>query len=172
MALSFNQCQREDLEDLVTLSNNTFIEAFEKDNDPIDFKNYICEAFFTDSIIKQLENPESLFYFAFNGKQLIGYIKINQGAAQTEDFSDQCIELERIYVKSDFQNKGYGKELLNYAIGLARKADQDFIWLGVWQKNTNAVRFYERYGFRKFGTHPYFIGKDKQIDWLMRLDLM
>ena len=172
MALTFNQCQRKDLDDLVALSKNTFVEAFEKNNDPTDFKNYISEAFSRNTIEKQLENPESAFYFAFKDKQLMGYIKINHGSAQTEELIGQCIELERIYIKSDFRNKGYGKELLNFAIDLARKSDQDFIWLGVWQKNTHAVRFYERYGFKKIGTHPYFIGKDKQIDWLMRLDLV
>ena len=172
MTLTFKQCTIHDLDALISISRDTFIEAFEKDNNPDDFEKYIAEAFSVDSIKDQLLNPESAFYFAFDNKSLVGYIKLNQGKAQTEEFTDNCIELERIYVDAKSQNKGFGKSLIDHAIKIAKEHNHDYIWLGVWQKNEGAVRFYERYGFEKFGTHPYYIGKDKQIDWLMRLDLL
>ena len=172
MGLKFKQCQLRDLEDLITISRNTFIEAFEKDNNALDFKNYIDEAFNVENIERQLKHPESRFYFAILENQVIGYFKINKGIAQTEDFKGNCIELERIYVKAEHQNRGFGEELLKFAITLGKRDSHEFIWLGVWQKNVHALRFYERFGFKKIGTHPYYIGDDKQIDWLMRLDLL
>jgi ribosomal protein S18 acetylase RimI-like enzyme len=48
---------------------------------------------------------------------------------------------------------------------------KDFVWLGVWEHNTAAIKFYQRHGFTKFGEHPYYVGNDKQMDWLMRIDL-
>ena len=57
-------------------------------------------------------------------------------------------------------------------IDIVKAKQVSFLWLGVWQKNNAAIRFYERLGFTKFSTHPYFIGKDKQIDWLMKLNFI
>jgi ribosomal protein S18 acetylase RimI-like enzyme len=45
-----------------------------------------------------------------------------------------------------------------------------YLWLGVWEHNRGAIRFYERHGFVKFGEHPYYVGNDCQTDWMMRLD--
>ena len=70
-----------------------------------------------------------------------------------------------------FQGKQIGKAMLYKAIAIARSKKASFLWLGVWKKNKEAIKFYERYGFKKFMTHPYLIGKDKQTDWLMKLVL-
>ncbi|MGB5647238.1 MAG: GNAT family N-acetyltransferase, partial [Muriicola sp.] len=80
-------------------------------------------------------------------------------------------ELERIYVLTHYQGQGIGDWIMEQVIRLAKEAEKRFIWLGVWEKNTAAIRFYEKKGFIKFGKHPYYIGKDKQMDWLMKLDL-
>lgn len=96
---------------------------------------------------------------------------MNQHQAQTDMKSDDGMELERIYILDEFQSRGYGKWILDKLIQLGLQAYKSFLWLGVWEKNEKAIRFYQRHGFVKFGTHPYYIGKDKQTDWLMRLDL-
>ncbi len=56
-------------------------------------------------------------------------------------------------------------------MGIARGRKMDYIWLGVWEKNTSAIRFYERKGFVKFGEHPFNMGDELQIDYLMKLTL-
>lgn len=172
MNLSFKRCTIENLETLVKVSKDTFVDAFEKDNDPEDFKYYINKDFSKENMKAQLQDPNSIFYFAYLKDDLIGYFKLNSNSAQTEIIDDHGMELERIYITSSYQNKGFGKSLLLHTIDLAKSKNRSFLWLGVWQKNKAAVRFYERYGFKKFGSHPYFIGKDKQTDWLMRLDLL
>ncbi len=156
---------------LVTLSKETFTKAFEKDNDPQDFKLYISTAFSKETLLEQLRNHDSFFYFVYLKNIVIGYVKMNQHEAQTDIKSDDGMELERIYILDEFQSKGYGKWILDKLIHLGLQAYKSFLWLGVWEKNEKAIRFYQRHGFAKFGTHPYYIGKDKQTDWLMRLDL-
>ena len=54
---------------------------------------------------------------------------------------------------------------------LARSEGKQYLWLGVWEYNPGAIRFYERLGFVIFDKHPYYIGKDRQMDWMMRLNL-
>ena len=169
MNLFFRKCNIQDLNELIEISRITFIDAFEKDNNPIDFENYMNKAFDMEIIRKELLNPNSQFYFLYLEKSLVGYFKLNEGDAQTECFEDKTVELERIYVLERFQGKQIGKGMLNKAIEITKSKKASFLWLGVWEKNKKAITFYKRYGFKKFMTHPYYIGNDKQTDWLMKL---
>jgi len=169
MNLSFRECTIQHLNELIEISRITFEDAFEKDNNPIDFSNYMNKAFEMEIIREELLNPNTQFYFSYLDKDLVGYFKLNEGDAQTERFEDKTVELERIYVLQHFQGKQIGRGMLYKAIEIAKAKKASFIWLGVWEKNKEAIKFYERYGFKKFMTHPYYIGNDKQTDWLMKL---
>ncbi len=171
MELDFKQCSERDVDVLLVLSKNTFTQAFEKYNNPEDFKAYLSTAFTGQTLLAQLRNPNSFFYFVYLGNQAIGYMKLNQKQAQTDLISDDGMELERIYFLEEFQGRGFGASVLRKVTEVAISLQKKFIWLGVWEKNTRAIVFYERYGFKKFGTHPYYIGTDKQTDLLMRLEL-
>ncbi|WP_300027013.1 N-acetyltransferase [uncultured Maribacter sp.] len=171
MELKFKLCTLSNLHQLRLISEQTFVTAFEKDNDPIDFKKYIEQAFASLKIKNELLNPESEFYFAYKNDEVVGYFKLNVGEAQSELKYEYSIELERIYVLERYQGMGYGEQFLQHIKYIAKNSSKDILWLGVWQKNKRAIRFYERHGFYKFDTHPYFIGSDKQTDWLMRFNL-
>ena len=172
MNLSYKICDLEDLQVLVEISVNTFISAFEKQNDPEDFKVYMATAFSKEQIKKELLDENTSFYLVYNEKDLVGYFKLNEKEAQTEPLGKASIEIERIYVLDEFQGQNIGQKMLLKTIEIAKEKRLTFIWLGVWENNTAAIRFYERHGFEKFDTHPYYIGNDKQTDWLMRLDLV
>ncbi|WP_299526473.1 GNAT family N-acetyltransferase [uncultured Lutibacter sp.] len=172
MDLSFKKCTLENLVKLVEISKSTFINAFEKDNNPLDFNSYIDFAFSQEKIKSELLNSNSTFYFTYFKNELVGYFKLNENEAQTEKFNKKTIELERIYVLKKFQNKQLGKHILLEIIRIVKTKQVSFLWLGVWEKNLAAIRFYERYNFKKFDTHFYYIGNDKQTDWLMKLDFV
>ncbi len=171
MQLEIKRCSLSDLDQLIAISKKTFVDAFEKDNEPEDFKVYIDVAFDKQNMLHQLQHKGSAFYFVFKDDQLVGYFKLNVDNAQTDIKSAEAIELERIYVLKKFQGQQIGKFMLYEAIRLASEQSKTYIWLGVWEHNTDAFRFYEKLGFLKFDTHPYYIGKDEQTDWLLRLYL-
>jgi len=148
------------------------VVAFEKDNDPEDFKSYIDTAFNRETLKAELLNQNSSFYLVYLKELLVGYFKLNEKEAQNEQFQTESMELERIYVLDAFQGRQIGKQMLLKTIDIARSKNLDFLWLGVWQENKKALRFYERHNFKIFGEHPYYIGKDKQMDWLLRLVLI
>ncbi len=171
MPLRIQQCTLASLEELVSLSKNTFSDAFEHLNKPEDYKAYVEKVFTTAAIKNELKTKHTAFYFVYKEDELAGYFKLNQYAAQTDLKGTDSMELERIYVLGSFQGQQIGQWMLSQAKSKALAAEKQFLWLGVWQENTNAVRFYQKHGFKKFGTHPYFIGKDEQTDWLMRCEL-
>jgi len=171
MQLQFKKCTLSDIDQLVHISKKTFIDAFEKDNNPEDFKAYISVAFEKQNMLHQLQDKRAAFYFVFKNAALVGYFKLNIDEAQTDIKTKEAIELERIYVLEKFQGQHLGKIMLQEVLKLASKQNKTYIWLGVWEHNLAAIQFYEKFGFSKFDTHPYYIGKDKQTDWLMRFEL-
>lgn len=169
--LSFRPCGISDLDALIQISKDTFVAAFEKDNDPDDFREYINKAFSRERLKTELENPDALFHFVFVGNSLAGYFKVNLVGAQTDVHDEKSMELERIYVVEEHQGKQIGAQMLQYIIQQAAERKMEYLWLGVWEHNPKAIRFYQRHGFQKFGEHPYYIGTDEQTDWLLRLEV-
>ncbi|SDT26176.1 hypothetical protein SAMN05216490_2888 [Mucilaginibacter mallensis] len=160
-----------DIDMLVSFSRKTFFDAFFHLNKPEDIEAYASVAFSTDKLLTEINNPDSAFYFALLDNEIVGYIKINYASAQTEFKDKNAVEVERIYVLSSAQGKQIGKQFLDFAEDLAKKDNLQYIWLGVWDNNHNAIRFYERHGFKAFSTHDFFLGDDHQTDLLMRKEL-
>lgn len=178
MTLDYHKCDISHLDVLADISRNTFIRAFEQYNNPVDFKNYVDAAFSKAQIKTELVNSNCLFYFVFHTEPkprekqvLVAYFKLNKKEAQNEAFDLTAIELERLYVLESFQNKGLGAIIMQQVLQIARSEKAKSLWLGVWEENRPAIRFYEQLGFVKFGTHPFYLGKDRQTDWLMKTEV-
>lgn len=172
MNLVYKKVGLNELDILTKISRNTFIDAFEKVNIPEDFKRYIEEAFSDKQIQSEVLNPNSEFYFVYLKESLVGYFKLNEKEAQSEPYGSDALELSRIYILKSFQGQQLGTQILHKIISMAKERNKTWLWLGVWQLNTEAVKFYEHHGFTKFDTHSFYIGSDKQTDWLMRLDVV
>jgi ribosomal protein S18 acetylase RimI-like enzyme len=160
-----------DIDTLVSFSRKTFSDAFYHLNKPEDMEIHASSALVRDQLLSEINNPNSAFYFALLNDGLVGYIQLNYASAQTEFQDKDAMEVQRIYVLSSAQGKQIGKQLLTFAEELAKKNDLKYIWLGVWDKNHNAIRFYERNGFKAFSTHDFWLGNDQQTDILMRKEL-
>lgn len=93
------------------------------------------ETNYSDEKLKQeLNNASSKFFLLQVGPEIAGYLKVNQASAQSENLGSEHFELERIYLRLKFQHQGLGKVLLDYALKLAREANKQIIWLGVYEK--------------------------------------
>jgi len=55
---------------------------------------------------------------------------------------------------------------MNFAFKRAKELNKQTIWLGVWEKNVNAIAFYKKYGFKKVDAHSFYMGDEEQIDWI------
>jgi ribosomal protein S18 acetylase RimI-like enzyme len=157
-----------EVDQLLVLSRKTFYDAFEHLNNPDDFEAYTSKAFTREQLLSEIENPDSAFYFAVIDNEPVGYIKLNYREAQAEFQEPDGVELSRIYILASQQRKKIGNQLLDFAINKAIEDKMQYIWLGVWEHNLAAQRFYERNGFVKVGSHQFVVGKDVQTDFLMK----
>jgi len=133
-------------------------------------EKYLAERFSLETLRAELSSPHSEFYFAEADQQIVGYLKINSGEAQTEPQNPRALEIERIYVQKAFHGKKAGQLLCQKAIDIAKAQQAPYVWLGVWEQNHRAVAFYKKNGFVEFDKHIFKLGNDEQTDLMMKLE--
>jgi ribosomal protein S18 acetylase RimI-like enzyme len=160
-----------DLDQLQKISHQTFYETFSASNTSENMGKYLNEEFTLEKLGTELSNIQSEFYFAKDNDHVIGYLKLNTGASQTEKQSGNAVEIERIYVLKEYHGKNIGQILCDKAIERAKQNKADYLWLGVWEENPRAIKFYQKNGFVEYDKHIFKLGDDEQTDILMRLKL-
>ncbi|MGT2949288.1 GNAT family N-acetyltransferase [Streptococcus devriesei] len=161
----------EEVETLRELAIKTFRETFEHDNTEEQLQALFDSDFSIDVLSKELVNPESHNYFLKVDGSIAGFIKMNQGSAQTEQKLDNAIEIQRVYILKAFQGQGLGKKLLEFALEKAYASGCDWAWLGVWEYNFKAQALYKKYGFERFSQHTFMVGDKADTDWLLKKSL-
>ena len=160
-----------DIEIIQKISTETFSETFSKVNTQENMANYIQENFNREQMASEINNPESEFYLALLDNEIIGYMKLNFGEAQTEKQEGNNLEIHRIYVLQAFHGKRIGQLLLDETIKIAKEMAVHSVWLGVWEENHRALQFYSKNGFVEFDQHIFILGDDVQTDLLMQLKI-
>lgn len=160
-----------DLETIQKISIQTFIETFAAVNTTENIADYIKNSLNTEQLTAELNNANSQFYIAYSNDEVVGYLKINFGDAQTESINENALEVQRIYILQNFHGKNIGQLLLDEVKKIAKNTDVDSVWLGVWEENHRALRFYTKNGFVVFDKHVFIMGNDEQTDLLMRFEI-
>jgi len=167
MTIKIKKCTLEDSRKLQEISVETFNETFKHQNSSENMNAYLERAFNLKQVEKELSTIFSQFFFVYFNNEVAGYLKVNTNDAQSEEMGDKSLEIERIYIKKKFQKHGIGKYLLNKAMEIAMECHKKKVWLGVWEKNENAIAFYKKMGFVQTGAHSFYMGDEEQIDFIM-----
>lgn len=172
MTINITRCSSKDSHKLQQIGYETFNETFKDQNTLENMNAYLERAFNLNQIEEELLNQSSQFYFIYFNQAVAGYLKVNTDDAQSEVMGDGSLEIERIYIKRELQKHGLGKVLFNKAIEIADELNKKKIWLGVWEKNENAIAFYKKMGFVHTGSHSFYMGDEEQIDFIMAKTLV
>lgn len=165
------RCTPADADTLRDLGIITYYETFGPKNTQEDMEIYTRNAYDVRRLRKELADPNSEYYFLYANGSLAGYIKLNEAPSQSDINDPDSLEVQRIYVSGRFQGMGLGRYLLNTAISMARERKKKYLWLGAWEHNEKALRFYKKMGLSPVGTHPFLMGTDWQTDYIMRFNL-
>lgn len=172
MNIELRRCTVEDAGTLRDLSIITYHETFAHKNTTENMDAYLRTAYDIRRLRRELADSNSEFYFLYVDDSLAGYLKLNETPSQSDINDPESLEVQRIYVCGKFQGMGLGRYLLNTALQTAADRNKKYVWLGAWENNEKALRFYDRMGFRAVGTHPFYMGDDKQTDYIMCKDLI
>jgi ribosomal protein S18 acetylase RimI-like enzyme len=171
MEITTRRAKLNDAEILAVIGRQTFYDTFVDTCTKEDMDNFLEEYFNSDQVKKELADEDDFFIFAELNGQPVGYLRFK------EDYSHfplmkqwKALELKRIYVLKEFHGQGIAQKLMEYILEFAPENKYEVVWLGVWEHNLRAQKFYEKYGFENSGhTHDFPIGNTPQTDyWLWK----
>ena len=171
MNLSIRHADISDANIICALGVTTFYEAYFEQDESSDLANYVLESFSPAQIKNELNNTNSTFFIAeLNGKA-VGYAKLRENSAVDCLKNENAVELHRIYILERAKGKGVGGKLLNRCFETARAIGYETIWLGVWEQNSAALKFYEKSGFVKVGKLQFPYGETVGTNYVLKLKL-
>ena len=163
----------EDAEMLAPLAVKVFNDTFANNplNKPDDMRAYITEFLTVEAFGKDLADENSIFFIAETENKIIGYAKLKERSTEDCVSDKKPIELNKLYVAHDFHGQGIAQALMEKCFAAAKNKNYQTMWLGVWEHNYRAQKFYEKLGFNQVGNHIFQLGSDPQTDWIMERKL-
>ena len=173
MEINIRKISVADVEQLSALARQTFYDTFKDTCTAEDMEMFLQQYYNTGQLSAELNNPLTYCFFVEVDDKPVAYLHF------MEDYNSlplmkkwKALELKRIYVLKEFHGKSIGQVLYEKAISIALQKNAEYIWLGVWEENPRAIRFYEKNGFLEFDKHIFKLGDDEQTDIMMKLELM
>lgn len=158
-----------DLDALLDLGRRTFIDTFAAHNDPADFAVCLEVHYAREKFQRDLADERTLFLVVEEtaGGPPLAYARLRWGNAPECVPDRQALEIEKFYVDRPHLGRGIGDMMMRHCLDFARQTGRETVYLSVWEHNARAVRFYQKWGYRKVGEHVFVVGSDPQIDWWM-----
>jgi ribosomal protein S18 acetylase RimI-like enzyme len=160
----------EDALSLTYLAQATFRQKWQPIDGDVLVEQYISENMQLSHIQQALESDNTKFFLAFKEDKPVGYLKLVLDfiPEQYAHIGSRFLQVEKLYLLSSAQRLQLGTKLLRKALDIAEEKHYDTIWLGVWGQNHEAIKFYEKFGFRKVGNWFFKMGdKISEDEWLM-----
>lgn len=117
---------------------------------------YMLSRFQSKQAVEQQIASGVLYFLLEECKEFVGYIAVHP--------RDNDLFLSKIYVQTSHRSKGFGKKAVQFAEALARERGLRKIMLTVNKNNTDAIRAYEKMGFKKAGSLVQDIGSGFVMD--------
>ena len=169
--ISIRRARAADANLISVLGAVTFYEAYFEQDEPPDLANYIAESFAPEKIRAELDAPTAEFFIIFRDGKAVGYAKLRMGEPHASVAGEKAVELQRIYLIERVFGTGAGEKLLNFCCREARRKGFETIWLGVWEENLRAQKFYAKHGFRQVGTLTFPYGNTYGVNLVLQRDL-
>ena len=163
-----------DAETLADLGARTFDETFAASNDPDRLARYLATAFTPERLAAELADPAAAFWIAVEDAgrgpgddRAVGYAKVASGEVPACVGGPRPVELVRLYVERSALGSGVGAALMTACLEHVQQTGFATIWLGVWEHNLRARRFYDKWGFRQVGAKSFYFADEVQEDLVM-----
>jgi diamine N-acetyltransferase len=157
----------DDAATLAAFGARLFEETFAVQNRAEDVDLYLAATYGPDHQSRELADPAKTYYIAEVAGEMAGYALVRWGASPATVPSPRALEICRFYVDRAFHGAGVSNVLMATCIAEGARLGATAIWLGVWERNARAIRFYEKCGFRDVGSQRFFLGNDAQTDRVM-----
>jgi GNAT superfamily N-acetyltransferase len=166
MTVTYRDGGPEDAEAIDRIFRTSFCETFAHLYRADDLTEFLA-AFTPAAWRAELANPDYAFRLAQIEGDPVGYVKLGPSALPIEP-AGPSMELRQLYLLKDHHGKGIASELMDWALGEARRRGKEQLYLTVFTDNLRARGLYERYGFEEVGPYKFMVGKQADEDIIMR----
>jgi ribosomal protein S18 acetylase RimI-like enzyme len=171
MEINIRRIGIDDVSVLSVIARRTFYDTFTGTCTEEDMQGFLDQYYNEAQLGKELLDAETYCFFAEIDKLPVAYLQFKEDYSNFPEIKKwKALELKRIYVLGEFQGKGIAQKLMNFFLDFAAEKKYEVVWLGVWEHNERAQKFYEKYEFLNSGyTHDFPIGNTPQTDiWLWK----
>ena len=171
MNFKFRLAHFDDVAAIRQLSEKTFRDTYSEHNTPENMEQHVEKNFALQQIEKELKQIDSQYIIIDLNGEIIAFSKLvkNHSAKGLEE--KNVVEIERFYIDKSLQGQQLGRKLMDFCIEWSIENNFEIIWLGVWENNANAIKFYQKMGFEFLGKHSFVLGTEVQTDFTMKRNL-
>jgi ribosomal protein S18 acetylase RimI-like enzyme len=152
---------------LADFAASAFADAFGSQNSAENIAAYLRQTYSARQQTAELSDPAYRTVLVESDERLVAFAQVRGHQSPSCVEGPQPIELYRFYVDRQWHGHGVARVLMQEVLRAARELDGRTLWLGVWEHNPRAIRFYEKEGFRDVGWADFYLGPERQTDRIM-----
>lgn len=154
---------------LLAVARQIFCETFSHLYERNAFRSFCDQTWADDGpMARDLVDPAIRWRVAAQDGEPIGFAKLTPLRAPARNAGAGALELQQIYVRSNWHGKGIAEELMNWAVASTRLLGAPELYLTVFDHNERAKRFYARHGFTDVGRCTFKLGDRIDEDRIWR----
>ena len=157
----------QDMTALAEVSSICFLETYTDVEEAENNLAYTTQMLHAGKWQEEFEKAGSIILLAFQQEELVGFAYLSTEDLPTQLQNKRLLQVKRIYILKKVQKMGVGKALMLQCQTIAQAQEYEGLWLIVWDKNQQAINFYQNFGFQIIGTTPFRVLEKVYEDLLM-----
>ena len=159
----------EDVPALSIISKKTFYDTFTGTCTPEDMEDFLKKYYNEKTLLHEVTETGIEYYFGEVAGEPVGYLSFKEECPEFEEIKGKkALELKRFYVSKEYHGKGAAQKMISFFTERAIEEDYDVVFLGVWEFNYRAQKFYSKHDFVLTNhKHDFPIGNTPQTDVYM-----
>jgi ribosomal protein S18 acetylase RimI-like enzyme len=166
--VEYRDATQQDAAALADFWRETFSATFGALYPVADLKAFIAQSYGESLQAAEVADPDTHNRLALDGARIVGAAKLGAFKLPIAPNCAHPLELHRLYVAEDAKGAGVADALMSWALDRARRRGAEAVYLGVYQSNERAQRFYARHGFEIVGDYLFEVGATRDPEWIMR----
>ena len=160
-----------DADALAAFGRRSFIDTFADTNPIGNLLAYVDSVYAPAIQQRELLDPAICCLVAVRDSELIAFAQLRRGKMSPGVHDPTAIELQRFYVDRSAHGTGLAQALMDRCLAYASDHGAGTLFLGVWEQNARALRFYAGRGFTEVGRQVFRMGDDEQQDLVLARSL-
>ena len=170
--MKVRQATVKDAGPIAAICHSQFQVAHKGGMAPDDLLYYVDKTFSKAAVEIDLSNNENIHFVATgDGEDILGCINLGKVHLPQASHIESAMEITRLYIKPEYIGKGVAAALMEEVITLARSKQKESLWLHVYKGNEDAIKFYNKWGFKIVGELNFPVRKSCPVGWVMMCKL-